>query len=211
MNNLGVESVSGNKSSGNGAFSQREQVLDGALRCVARWGLAKTTLEDVGKESDISRATVYRLFPGGKTALFSELSQREVLATVAGAVAIANGTETLQEAVVSVLVHLATDIRDDPVMQYLAVHERDLILPYFSFDRLSVTLNLASSLCGPALERFVDERTAREIVEWGTRLLFSYLIHPHGFDLCDPDIVCEVWAMTNYNRLSNDHLNQGVA
>ena len=38
--------------------------LDAALACVARVGVAKTTLDDVAKEAGCARATVYRCFPG---------------------------------------------------------------------------------------------------------------------------------------------------
>jgi AcrR family transcriptional regulator len=61
-------------------------VLDAALRCVARWGLTKTTLDDVAKEAGCSRATVYRAFPGGKDALFEAVGERELTALF-GAVA----------------------------------------------------------------------------------------------------------------------------
>ena len=54
------------------------RVLDATLRCVARWGVAKTTLDDVAREAGCSRATVYRAFPGGKEALLEALARREV-------------------------------------------------------------------------------------------------------------------------------------
>jgi AcrR family transcriptional regulator len=44
----------------------RERVLSGAYECIARAGMAKTTVDDVASASGVSRATIYRLFPGGK-------------------------------------------------------------------------------------------------------------------------------------------------
>jgi AcrR family transcriptional regulator len=41
-------------------------VLEGAYECIARSGMAKTTVDDVAAASGVSRATIYRLFPGGK-------------------------------------------------------------------------------------------------------------------------------------------------
>src|SRR3954465_4504351 len=46
-----------------------ERIVDAALRCIARWGVAKTTLDDVAREAGCSRATVYRVVPGGKDGL----------------------------------------------------------------------------------------------------------------------------------------------
>src|ERR1700675_4358637 len=47
----------------------RDRLLAATYRCVARFGLAKTTIEDVVKESGLSRATIYRQFPGGRDEL----------------------------------------------------------------------------------------------------------------------------------------------
>ena len=48
---------------------QEQRIVDATTRCIARWGVAKTTLDDVAREASCSRATVYRLFPGGKDAV----------------------------------------------------------------------------------------------------------------------------------------------
>ena len=50
----------------------RERVLEATYTCVARFGMGKTTVEDVVKESGVSRASIYRLFPGGKDQLLRE-------------------------------------------------------------------------------------------------------------------------------------------
>ena len=50
----------------------RERVLAGTYECVARVGIGKTTVEDVARASGVSRATVYRLFPGGRDELLRE-------------------------------------------------------------------------------------------------------------------------------------------
>src|ERR1700730_12748438 len=54
-----------------------DRVLDAALACVARVGVAKTTLDDVAKEAGCARATVYRCFPG-RQALMRAVLDREV-------------------------------------------------------------------------------------------------------------------------------------
>src|SRR5947207_2353429 len=57
---------------GNDPLSVRDRLLGATYRCVARFGLGKTTIEDVAKESAISRATIYRHFPGGRDELLRE-------------------------------------------------------------------------------------------------------------------------------------------
>jgi AcrR family transcriptional regulator len=56
----------------------RARLLEASLRCVERWGLAKTSLEDIANEADLSRATVYRYFPGGRDELIAETISWEV-------------------------------------------------------------------------------------------------------------------------------------
>ena len=50
------------------------RILDAALDHVARDGLAKLSMDDLAATAGVSRATLYRLFPG-KSALFDELIQ----------------------------------------------------------------------------------------------------------------------------------------
>ncbi len=59
-------------------LSARDLVLAATYRCVARFGLAKTTIDDVVKESGVSRASIYRQFPGGRDELLRETVGWEV-------------------------------------------------------------------------------------------------------------------------------------
>src|SRR3954471_10003835 len=54
-----------------------DRVIDAALRCIARWGVAKTTLDDVARQAGCSRATVYRVVPGGKDGLVEPVGRAE--------------------------------------------------------------------------------------------------------------------------------------
>ena len=56
----------------------RTRILEAAVACVERWGLAKTSLEDVANEAGLSRATVYRHFAGGRDELVAETIGWEV-------------------------------------------------------------------------------------------------------------------------------------
>lgn len=50
----------------------RERVLDSALAMVGAYGLAALSMDELAERAQVSRATLYRLFPG-KSALFSSL------------------------------------------------------------------------------------------------------------------------------------------
>jgi AcrR family transcriptional regulator len=56
--------------------SGREGMLDAAESCLQRFGVAKTTVEDVAQAAGLSRATVYRQF-GSRDALLLAVAARE--------------------------------------------------------------------------------------------------------------------------------------
>ena len=58
---------------------QEARLIDATLACMGRWGVAKTTLDDVARRAGCSRATVYRVFPGGKDSLLAATVRSEVL------------------------------------------------------------------------------------------------------------------------------------
>ncbi len=60
------------------AADTRERVLEAALRCIDGEGLAATSVEDVARAAGVSRATIYRHFPGGREQLVSETVTWEV-------------------------------------------------------------------------------------------------------------------------------------
>src|SRR3954464_10664424 len=53
-------------------LSLHDRLLAATYRCVERFGMGKTTIEDIVKESGVSRATIYRQFPGGRDELLLE-------------------------------------------------------------------------------------------------------------------------------------------
>ena len=71
----------------------RERVVAGTLRCVARWGVAKTTLDDIAREAGCSRATIYRTFPGGKNSVMLATGEAEVRRLLDDLVVALDGTD----------------------------------------------------------------------------------------------------------------------
>ena len=57
--------------------SARVRIVDGALRCLARQGIAKTTVDDMAREAGLSRATLYRTFPNGKEGVVAAVVETE--------------------------------------------------------------------------------------------------------------------------------------
>lgn len=55
----------------------RDRLVDAAEACFTRFGVAKTTLEDIASEAGVSRATVYRYFEGGRDEIILGVVLRE--------------------------------------------------------------------------------------------------------------------------------------
>ena len=165
--------------------SQDEVVTDAALACFSRWGVAKTTLDDIAREAGVSRATVYRLFPGGKDVVLDAVAGRELARFFDGLRAELDRTSTdLEELLVAGVAYTTRAIREHAALQFLLAHEPEVILPLVAFDRLDVVLDHAAVFCGPWLEPHVGPEWAPRAAEWVTRMVLSYSLVPSdGFDL----------------------------
>ena len=155
-----------------------ERVLDAALRCIARWGVAKTTLDDVAREAGISRATVYRLFPGGKDGLMDAVAGTEVRRFFAAVAARMAEADTLEDTLVAGMAEAGRRIYGNPALQFLMAHEPEAVLPRLAFAKLDEVLAAAARVAAPHLERWLDRDTALRAGEWAARLVLSYACTP---------------------------------
>src|ERR1700722_13104306 len=58
--------------------STQLRIVDATLACLARQGLHKTTIDDIARQAQLSRATIYRSFPRGKDAIVKAVVDTEV-------------------------------------------------------------------------------------------------------------------------------------
>jgi AcrR family transcriptional regulator len=162
-----------------------ERITDGALVCIARWGMAKTTLDDIARQAGCSRATIYRLFPGGKRAVLLATGEAELERLLAELAVDLEASTTLEELLVVGITHSVSALRGHPALQYLIDHEPGVVLAHVSFDALDPLLAVATAFGQPYLSRYLDPATAAATAEWVTRVIVSYGIVP-CHDLADP-------------------------
>ena len=158
--------------------SGEERVVEAALRCIARWGLAKTTLDDIAREAQCSRATVYRLFPGGKHSLIEVVGEHEVGRLLERVSAAMSASTTVEQLVTDSLLAAASFLHDNEALGMIVRHEPEMLLPFVAFDRLDPILAETAALLAPLLERFCEPEASRDVVEWCVRLLMSYGFAP---------------------------------
>lgn len=162
--------------------------MSAALRCIGRWGVAKSTLDDIAREAGCSRATLYRLVPGGKAALLERVARSELQRLLASLESVIGEAATLHDALSGGLCATSAFINESEALRTIVAHEPELVLSFLAFDRLDPILAASAEVLGPQLERFVDASLAAELIEWCARLVFSYVLEPSAFvDLARPD------------------------
>jgi AcrR family transcriptional regulator len=106
----------------------RERIILATLRCVERWGLAKTSLEDVATGAELSRATVYRCFPGGRDQLVREAVAWEVAEFLGRLVREVHDDEGLEAKLVHALVTGHRALGEHRLLHQVLSTEREALL-----------------------------------------------------------------------------------
>jgi AcrR family transcriptional regulator len=157
------------------------------LGCLARQGTAKTTVDDIARAAGVSRATVYRVFPGGRDELLAAVVDTE-MARLFSALGVRLGAaRELSEALVVGIVEASTRIREHEALAYLVEHEPGVVLGHLAFDESDRLLTTASRFTAPFLARWMSPAEAGRVAEWATRIVLTYAIAPSAhMDLTDP-------------------------
>lgn len=168
--------------------SLESRILDATLVCVARWGLAKTTLDDIAREAGCGRATVYRVIPGGKDAILLSVVDRELQRFFVHLSARLASEPTLAGRLAVGIAESARVIAGHAALQYLVEYEPEVVLPFVSFDALDPLLHAAAAFGVDALGPFLEPDDARAVGEWVARIVLSYGFEPDPrVDLTDVD------------------------
>src|SRR5438105_11999229 len=164
----------------------RERMLEATYACVARYGLAKTTVEDVARAARLSRATVYRYFPGGRDQLMREVIAWETgrfFGRLAEAVAGAPDFGALLE---EALVFAHRAVEEHEVLQKVLQTEPERLLPQLTVES-ERTLTFIRRFLLPYLER--EDLSAGvapdQAADHVARMLVSFIANQGRWDLTD--------------------------
>jgi AcrR family transcriptional regulator len=128
-----------------------DRIVAAADSCFARFGVAKTTMDDVARAAGVSRPTVYRHFATRNDLLVAVVAER-TRAQLDRAAALIEPRDSVAEKVSDGLVHLVGDGLTDPVTRMLvdpqAVEGHDGLT-----DGFHRATELAAQLWRPVLER----------------------------------------------------------
>jgi AcrR family transcriptional regulator len=162
------------------------RATEALLVCIARFGLSKTTLDDVARAAGCSRATLYRYFDG-KAALVRRTVDAELARLTGRAVHKALGESTLTDATVALVTTAARDLVAHGSLQFLLVHEPESILGHLAFGPGDRVLVRVGDAFAPAFARWLSVGDTQRAGDWIARILRSYVLMPEpSIDLTDP-------------------------
>lgn len=158
----------------NGTIEDR--AVDALLRCVARHGLAKTTVADIAREAECSPAMLYRYF-GTRQGVVSAAVRAETARVVRVIHTTADAATSLEDAVVAMLLVGGRELGEHPALRFVADFEPELLLPYLTFGGGDQFLCAAADALAPALVRFLGPDATRG-AEWVARIALSLWLSP---------------------------------
>ena len=160
----------------------QERILGATMRCLGRWGLSKTTLDDIAREAGCSRATVYRLFPGGKDSLLQQLAMDEVERFFALIGDRLERATDVEEFLVDGLTEALRQLREHPALAFLLEHEPTSVLPHPVSGAMAHVVGIAGAFLAPHLDRWLEPDPARCMADWVVRIALSYAMVPASTD-----------------------------
>ena len=187
------------------AFTEVEtRVLNATKLAIEKWGVSRFTVADVCDLAGVSRATLYRMFPGGKEILLEALHVRSLDEFFTTLLERADGAKSLEDLLVRCIVSATTELRNDEHLAMMLATEPGSTLMQFTIDGLSRIVRVASAYLAPLVADFLPKREADALVEVLARLVISYFLTPsEHFDFTDKASVAKfINTHININELS---------
>jgi AcrR family transcriptional regulator len=152
--------------------------LDAAAACFVRYGVRRTSVQDIAAELKVDRTTVYRQV-GNVDSIVRLLAARELHRHLGEAMARADLREVSPRSIVRTIAHMCTLVREHPVMAKVLADERELL----GADELAALFRRVAALSVPALKQAMDlgaiaRRNPTVLSEWVARISATVILAP---------------------------------
>lgn len=156
----------------------QQAVLDAARTCVDVSGFEKVTMDDICAAATVSRATVYRLFPGGRDVLFDALRERSLEEFFVVLRAHIEGADSLEDLLVRSIVVATSELQHDEHLAALMATAPGEALGDLTVSGVPRIIRIATAFIAPLAEQFITAKEADELVDIMCRLVISFFLAP---------------------------------
>jgi AcrR family transcriptional regulator len=155
--------------------------LDAAMRCFARHGVTRTSMNDIARELRVSRSNIYRQL-GSIDRTVRMLMAREVHDLVDDRLPTVLSKATGAEVIVSLIDEVVAFAREHPVIRKIVADEPEIIGPYLVTDLREITAQVTDLLV-PLLEHamragLVRRQDAKALAGWLVRITVVLMLDP---------------------------------
>jgi len=158
--------------------SLSDAILDATKVAIERWGVERLTINDVCEAAKVSRATLYRAFPGGKEVLLEALRVRELELFFTTLRANAEGETTLEDTIVRCMVVATSELRNDQHLALMLAAEPGEVATQLTVQGVPRIVRVATAYLTPLLEPYLSRKDAADLVEVLARMVISYFLAP---------------------------------
>ncbi|MEO6125809.1 MAG: TetR/AcrR family transcriptional regulator [Ilumatobacteraceae bacterium] len=164
------------------------RILDATKICCERHGIAKVSVDDIAAEAGVSRATLYRMYPGGKDVVFDALRVRELEEFFAHLKVAIIGSTSLEDLLVGTVVAATNEMRNDQHLAIMLMSEPGETLAQLTVGGVPRIIRMATLFLSPMVDQYLDRPKALRVVDVLARLVISYFLAPsNDIDLGDED------------------------
>ena len=146
--------------------------------CVSQWGWDKVTMDDICVTAGVSRATVYRLFPGGRDVLFEAVRLGKLEDFFTAMRANVEGAESLEDLLVRCIVVASIELQHDEHLAMMLATVPGETLGDLTVSGLGRIVRVATAFITPLTDEFIPGDEAAHIVDVMCRLVISYYLSP---------------------------------
>ncbi len=163
-------------------------MLEAVKRCCERWGIDKVTVDDIARESGVSRATMYRIFPGGRDVIFEAHRVYELDQFFTVLLGQIQGATSLEDLLVRTVTCATRELRNDDHLALMLASEPGAVLGELTVDGLPRIIRVATAYLTPFADEFLPRTQSRALIDIVARLVISYFLAPSAVvDFGDDD------------------------
>jgi AcrR family transcriptional regulator len=136
----------------------------------------------------VSRATLYRLFPGGRDVIFEAHRVYEIDRFFATLLARLDGADDLEDLLVRIVAAATQELRADEHLAAMLATAPGVVINELTVDGLPRIVRMATASLVPLVDEYLPRAQSRALIDLVARLVLSYFLSPSdSVDLGDED------------------------